>query len=106
MSKVNEALKDQRLKSTVEKSIKNNRKRENKENKNKKTIINKTSQGDAASSNQLIKYQDIDAFTFSIVSNNDVSISSNVSNIEAFISSIISRIALSTVNIEYSLKES
>jgi hypothetical protein len=40
MSKVNEALKDQRLKSTVKKSIKNNRKRENKENNDKKTIIN------------------------------------------------------------------
>jgi hypothetical protein len=95
MSKVNEALKDQRLKSTVEKSIKNNRKRENKDNKSKNTIINETSQKDAASSNQVIKYQNTDVFIFSIVS-----------NIEAFITSIISRIALLTVNVEYSLKES
>jgi hypothetical protein len=101
MSKVNEALKDQRLKSAVEKSIKNNRKRENKGNKSKKAIINdnETSQRDAASSNQLIKYQDT-----------DVCISSIISNIEVFITSITpsitSRIALSTVNVEYSLKES
>jgi hypothetical protein len=108
MSKVNEALKDQRLKSTVEKSIKNNRKRENKGNKSKKALINvnEASQKDAASSNQLIKYQDTDAFIFSIVSNNDVSIFSNISNIEVFITSITSRIALSTANVEYSLKES
>jgi hypothetical protein len=101
-SKVNEALKDQRLKSTVKKSTKNNRKRENKENKSKKTIINdnEASQKDA-SFNQLIKYQNTDVFTSSIVSNNDV-----VSNIEVFITSIIARIALSTVNVEYSLKES
>jgi hypothetical protein len=100
MLKVNEALKDQRLKSTVEKSIKNNRKRENKENKSKKTIINdnETSQKDA-SFNQLIKYQNTNVFTFSIIS-----------KIEVFITSITPsttpRIALSTVNIEYSLKES
>jgi hypothetical protein len=97
MSKVNEALKDQRLKSTVEKSIKNNRKRENKGNKGKKAIINdnEASQKDAASSNQLIKYQNTDAFIFSIVS-----------NIEVFTISITSRTALSTVNVEYSLKGS
>jgi uncharacterized membrane protein YheB (UPF0754 family) len=100
MSKVNEALKNQRLKSTVDKSIKNNRKRENKENKNKKTIIknNETSQKDA-SFNQLIKYQNTDVFISSIISNIEVFITS-------IISSIISRIALSTVNVEYSLKES
>jgi hypothetical protein len=96
MSKMNEALKDQRLKSTVEKSIKNNRKRKNKENKGKKAIINdnEASQKDA-SFNQLIKYQNTDVFTFSIVP-----------NIEAFTTSITPRTALSTVNVEYSLKES
>jgi hypothetical protein len=106
MSKVDEALKDQRLKSAVEKSIKNNRKRENKGNKGKKAIINEASQEDAASSNQLVKYQDTGAFIFSIVSNNGVSIFSNVSNIGAFITSITPRIALSAVNVEYSLKGS
>jgi hypothetical protein len=103
MAKVDEVLKNPKLKAHVEESIKDNGNRK-KRNKDKKQINEDQNQGQKTF-NQLIKYQNTSAFFTAKIS--------DVSNIEAFITSIImtlevslSRIALSAANVEYSLRES
>jgi hypothetical protein len=103
MTKIDEALKNPKLKAHVEESIKDNGNRKRR-NKDKKSINENQNQGQGTF-NQLIKYQDTGAFF--------TAKTSDVSNIEAFTILIImtletslSRIALSAANVEYSLRES
>jgi hypothetical protein len=103
MTKIDEALKNPKLKTHVEESIKDNdnRKRRNKDKKQ----INENQNQNQRTFNQLIKYQNTSAFF--------TAKSPDVPNIEAFTTSIImipetplSRTALSAANVGYSLRES